>query len=89
MKRVIVLSVLLSAIAAVPAQAQKKDPANTTTGQMQQQRQKEMEDWKAKGEKHLAEQAVVQAKRKDCAAQAKVQKLHLKKRRDFMKQCMG
>ena len=72
-----------------PAQAQKKDPATTTTGKMEEQRRKEMEDWKAKGDKYFAEQAIVQKKRKDCSLQAKEQKLHFKKRRDFIKQCMS
>jgi psiF repeat len=89
MKSVIVLSVLLSALLVAPAFAQKKDRDTTSTGIMEKQRQKEMEEWKAKGEQYMKEQEAVQKKRKACSANAKVQKLHLKKRQRFMKDCMA
>jgi len=89
MKSEIVLSVLLSALLVAPAFAQKKDRDTTSTGIMEKQRQKEMEEWKAKGEQYMKEQEAVQKKRKACSTKAKEQKLHLKKRRLFMKDCMA
>ena len=89
MKSVIALSVLLSALLVVPAVAQKKDRDATSTAIMERQRQKELEEWRTKGEKYMKEQELVQKKRKDCSAKAKKQKLHFKKRRDFMKDCMA
>lgn len=89
MKSVVVLSILLSTLAAAPAFAQKKDRDTTSTGIMEKQRQKEMEEWKAKGEQYMKEQDAVQKKRKACSAKAKERKLRFKKRRDFMTGCMA
>jgi hypothetical protein len=89
MKSVIALSMLLSVLAAAPALAQKKDRDATSTGIMEKQRQKEAEEWRVKGEKYMQEQEAVQKKRKACSLKAKEQKLHFKKRRDFMKDCMA
>jgi hypothetical protein len=89
MKSVIVLSVLLTALLAAPAFAQKKDRDATSTGIMEKQRQKEMEEWRAKGEQYMKDQEAAQQKRKACSTKAREQKLHRKKRRDFMKDCMA
>ena len=69
MKSVIVLSMLLSVLAAAPALAQKKDRDATSTGIMEKQRQKEAEEWRVKGEKYMQEQEAAQKKRKGaCSA---------------------
>ena len=82
------LSVLVSVAVAAPAFAQKKDRDATSTGITEKQRQKELDEWRTKGEKYMQEQEVVQKKRKACSATAKEQKFRLTKRRDFMRGCM-
>ena len=88
MRALLMLSVLVSVVA-TPALAQKKDRDATSTGITEKQRQKELDEWRVKGEKYMQEQEVVQKKRKACSAKAKSQKLRLKKRRDFMRGCMA
>jgi hypothetical protein len=89
MKCVITLSMLLSVLVAAPAIAQKKDRDATSTGIMEKQRQKEMDEWRTKGEQYMKEMDVVQKKRKACSLKAKQQKLRFNKRRLFIKDCMA
>jgi Ni/Co efflux regulator RcnB len=89
MRALLTLLVLVSVAVAAPAFAQKKDRDATSTGITEKQRQKELDEWRTKGEKYMQEQEVVQKKRKACSATAKEQKLRLTKRRDFMRGCMA
>jgi hypothetical protein len=89
MKTTFLLSVLLSIVITAPVLAQKKERDATSTGIMEKQRQKEMEEWRTKGEQYMKEQEAVQKKRKACSAKSKEQKLRFKKRRLFMRDCMA
>ena len=90
--RALWLGVLGLALAVLAAPAFAQDAASkraTISEQEKQKREQELRDWTEKNRASMEQQLQAKKKRDACAREAKVQKLHFKKRRDFIKACVA
>ena len=82
------LGVALVAVTPVSAQQDASRRA-TIADQEKQKREQELRDWTEKNRASMEQQMLAKKKRDACKREAKVQKLHFKKRRDFIKTCVA